>query len=105
MGSSGEGQSALLSIFTHIHSLAFEDSESRVNRESNASFNILNASEWMEHPPLLCCWNTLLSSISSKDVPAVHVATAIDTLSLGALNFCIDKERYVYYFAPFSVFS
>ncbi|XP_075509532.1 LOW QUALITY PROTEIN: protein virilizer homolog [Primulina tabacum] len=92
MGSSGEGQSALLSIFTHIQSLALEDSESRVNRESNARFNILNASEWMEHPPLLCCWNTLLSSFSSKDVPAVHVASAIDTLSLGAFNFCIDKE-------------
>ncbi|XP_073157771.1 protein virilizer homolog isoform X2 [Henckelia pumila] len=96
MGSSIEGQSSLLSLLTHIHSSAVDDSESQINRESNARFNILIASEWLERPPLLCCWNSLLRSISSKDVPAVHVATAIDALSFGALNFCMDGESLIW---------
>ncbi|KAK6131594.1 hypothetical protein DH2020_034608 [Rehmannia glutinosa] len=92
MGSSTEGQSALLSIVKRIQSSTVQDSESQVRHETNASCGIIHASEWKEHPPLLCCWTTLLRSIDTKDVPAVHVAAAIDTLASGALGFCMDGK-------------
>ncbi|KAK6147265.1 hypothetical protein DH2020_018177 [Rehmannia glutinosa] len=93
MGSSTEGQSALLSIVKRIQSSTVQDSESQIRHETNASCGIIHASEWKEHPPLLCCWTTLLRSIDTKDVPAVHVAAAIDTLASGALGFCMDGKR------------
>lgn len=93
MASSTEGQSALLSIVKHIKSSSIQDSENHIKHESDASCGIIYASEWKEHPPLLCCWTTLLRSIDSKDVPAVQVAAAIDTLASGALGFCMDGER------------
>ncbi|KAK6147305.1 hypothetical protein DH2020_018217 [Rehmannia glutinosa] len=93
MGSSTEGQSALLSIVKRIQSSTVQDSESQIRHETNASCGIIHASEWKEHPPLLCCWTTLLRSIDTKDVPAEHVAAAIDTLASGALGFCMDGKR------------
>ncbi|KAK6147294.1 hypothetical protein DH2020_018206 [Rehmannia glutinosa] len=93
MGSSTEGQSALLSIVKRIQSSTVQDSDSQIRHETNASCGIIHASEWKEHPPLLCCWTTLLRSIDTKDVPAVHVAAAIDTLASGALGFCMDGKR------------
>ncbi|KAI3471763.1 hypothetical protein Pfo_028416 [Paulownia fortunei] len=92
MGSSTEGQSALLSIVKHIQSSTIKDSEFQIKHESDASCSVIPASEWKDHPPLLCCWNTLLRSIDSKDVPAVQVAAAIDALASGALGFCRDGE-------------
>ncbi|KAH6806170.1 hypothetical protein C2S51_031001 [Perilla frutescens var. frutescens] len=90
MASSTEGQNALLSIVKNIKPSAIQDSENHFKHESNMS--IVYESEWKEHPPLLCCWTTLLKSIDSKDVPAVQVAAAIDALASGALGFCIDGE-------------
>ncbi|KAK4482102.1 hypothetical protein RD792_011543 [Penstemon davidsonii] len=81
MCSSSEGQTALLSVFVRIQSSTNEDSEAQIN-----------ASEWKEHPPLLCCWTNLIRSIDSKDLPGVQVAEAINTLCSGALRFCMDGE-------------
>lgn len=93
MASSTEGQSGLLSIVKHIKSSAIQDSEIPIKHENNATWGIIYASEWKEHPPLLCCWTTLLKSIDSKDVPAEQAAAAIDTLASGVLGFCIDGEK------------
>ncbi|KAK4396587.1 protein virilizer [Sesamum angolense] len=93
MGSSADGQSALLSFVKHIQSSTIQDSESQINRESDASYGKVHASEWKEHPPLLCCWTSLLRSIDSKNVPPVQVAVAIHTLTSGALGICMDRER------------
>lgn len=95
MASSTEGQSGLLSIVKHIKSSAIQDSEIPIKHENNATWGIIYASEWKEHPPLLCCWTTLLKSIDSKDVPAEQAAAAIDTLASGVLGFCIDGEKSV----------
>ncbi|KAL0338697.1 UNVERIFIED_CONTAM: protein virilizer [Sesamum angustifolium] len=92
MGSSADGQSALLSFVKHIQSSTIQDSESQINRESDASYGKVHASEWKEHPPLLCCWTSLLRSIDSKNVPPVQVAVAIHTLTSGALGICMDRE-------------
>ncbi|KAL0374796.1 UNVERIFIED_CONTAM: protein virilizer [Sesamum radiatum] len=92
MGSSTEGQSALLSFVKHIQSSTIQDSESQMNHESDASYGKVHASEWKEHPPLLCCWTSLLRSIDSKNVPPVQVAVAIHTLTSGALGICMDRE-------------
>lgn len=85
MASCDEGRSALLSIVNS----AIQDSENQIKHETNTTY----ASEWKDHPPLLYCWTFLLKSIESKDVPAAHVAAAIDTLASGALRFCLDGER------------
>ncbi|KAL0309460.1 UNVERIFIED_CONTAM: protein virilizer [Sesamum radiatum] len=92
MGSSADGQSALLSFVKHIQSSTIQDSESQINRESDASYGKVHAFEWKEHPPLLCCWTSLLRSIDSKNVPPVQVAVAIHTLTSGALGICMDRE-------------
>ncbi|KAG8376803.1 hypothetical protein BUALT_Bualt09G0101900 [Buddleja alternifolia] len=92
MGASSVGSSALLSISDHIQSSTIEDCESQIKHENDARWSTLPASEWKENPPLLCCWTTLLRSIDSKDVAAVQVAAAINTLALGALAFCIHGE-------------
>ncbi|KAL0346985.1 UNVERIFIED_CONTAM: protein virilizer [Sesamum calycinum] len=92
MGSSADGQSALLSFVKHIQSFTIQDSESQINRESDASYGKVHAFEWKEHPPLLCCWTSLLRSIDSKNVPPVQVAVAIHTLTSGALGICMDRE-------------
>ncbi|XP_011094238.1 uncharacterized protein LOC105173993 isoform X2 [Sesamum indicum] len=92
MGSSTEGQSSLLSFVKHIQSSTIQDSESQINHESDASYGKIHASEWKEHPPLLCCWTSLLRSIDSKNVPREQVAVAIHTLTSGALGICMDRE-------------
>ncbi|KAL2534543.1 embryo defective [Abeliophyllum distichum] len=92
MGSSTEGQSALLSIFMHIRSSGIEISESQSRRESDGRYNLIDVPDWREHPPLLCCWTTLLRSIVSKDISPVYTAAAIVTLSTGALRFCVEGE-------------
>ncbi|KAL2463984.1 embryo defective [Forsythia ovata] len=92
MGSSTEGQSALLSIFMHIRSSGIEISESQSRRESDGRYNLIDVPDWREHPPLLCCWTALLRSIVSKDISPVYTAAAIVTLSTGALRFCMDGE-------------
>ncbi|KAK4414757.1 protein virilizer [Sesamum alatum] len=92
MGSSTRGQSALLSFVKHIQSSTIQDSESQIKHESDASYGKVHASEWKEHPPLLCCWTSLLRSIDSKNVPPTQVALAIHTLTSGALGICMDGE-------------
>lgn len=91
MGSSTEGQTALLSIVKEIQSSTIPDSESQIKHEKDASCDVIHASGWKEHPPLLCCWTTLIRSIDSKYVP--EVGAAIETLASGALGFCMDDGR------------
>ncbi|KAL7137266.1 hypothetical protein ABFS83_10G080600 [Erythranthe nasuta] len=93
MGSSTEGQTALLSIVHRVKSSNIQASDSQTDYENSASYDRVLASEWKEHPPLLCCWTSLLRSIDSKDVSTVQVASAIETLASGAVGFCMDDGR------------
>ncbi|KAL3642732.1 hypothetical protein CASFOL_013547 [Castilleja foliolosa] len=92
MGSSTEGQRALLAIAKHTESSTIQDSESQIKSETDASGAVIRASEWKERPPLLCCWTNLLRSFESNYAPEVEVAEAIYTLSSGALGFCMDGK-------------
>ncbi|CAA3021769.1 Hypothetical predicted protein [Olea europaea subsp. europaea] len=92
MGSTTEGQNALLSIYMHLCSSGIEISESQSMRENDGSYNLIDISDWREQPPLLCCWTTLLRSIASNDISPVYTAAAIVTLSTGALRFCMGGE-------------
>ncbi|PIN17839.1 hypothetical protein CDL12_09499 [Handroanthus impetiginosus] len=92
MGSYTQGQNALLSIIMHIQPSTVESCEPQIQHESDARCNVTNASEWKDAPPLLHCWTNLLKSIELEDVPAVQVATAVNTLSSGALSFCMDGK-------------
>ncbi|KAL6575077.1 hypothetical protein OROMI_012362 [Orobanche minor] len=92
MCSSTECQIALLTIVKHVCSSTIQDSVSQIENESYPSWGIIRASEWQEHPPLLCCWTNLFRSFESDYVPAVQVADAIYSLASGALCFCMDGE-------------
>ncbi|KAL6521192.1 hypothetical protein OROGR_017761 [Orobanche gracilis] len=92
MCSSTECQIALLTIVKHVCSSTIQDSVSQIENESDPSWGIIRASEWQEHPPLLCCWTNLFRSFESDYVPAVQVADAIYSLASGALCFCMDGE-------------
>ncbi|XP_022842441.1 uncharacterized protein LOC111366041 isoform X1 [Olea europaea var. sylvestris] len=94
MGSTTEGQNALLSIFMHIRSSGIEISESQSRRESDGRYNLIDVSDWREHPPFLCCWTTLVRSIASNGISPVYTASAIVTLCTGALRFCMDGESF-----------
>ncbi|CAN4087886.1 unnamed protein product [Withania somnifera] len=88
--SSEKGKDALLSLFLHVQSSSIEDQESEKQFENglNRDFTL----GWKEHPPLLCCWETLLRTPASKDDLTTYTVQCIGVLSLGALSFCMDGE-------------
>ncbi|KAA8516811.1 hypothetical protein F0562_017079 [Nyssa sinensis] len=90
--SCSEGRSALLSICLHIQSSGVEECQSESRHERDGNYSLLNALEWRRHPPLLCCWTNLLSSIDSMDIPLVYAIEAVGVLSSGALLFCMDGK-------------
>ncbi|XP_071701386.1 protein virilizer homolog isoform X2 [Rutidosis leptorrhynchoides] len=89
LGSSSEGRSGLLSIFTHVRSLDKEESESDSTQIVDAHFELI---ELKKSPPLLFCLSTILDSIDMDDVPSVSAHEAVEALSLGVLTFCFDKS-------------
>ncbi|XP_009631269.1 protein virilizer homolog isoform X1 [Nicotiana tomentosiformis] len=88
--SSAKGKDALLSLCLHVQSSNIEDQEfeKQFENDLNRDFNL----DWKEHPPLLCCWETLLRTTASKDIPPAYTVQSIGTLSSGALSFCMDGE-------------
>lgn len=89
LGSSSEGRGGLLSIFSQVQSSYNEDSESDNRQIINGSFDLI---ELKKSPPFLICWRTLLNFTETEDVPSVSAIEAVKALSLGALNFCMDKS-------------
>ncbi|KAK4362634.1 hypothetical protein RND71_017875 [Anisodus tanguticus] len=88
--SSAKGKDALLSLSLHVQSSSIEEPELENQFENglNRDFTL----DWKEHPPLLCCWETLLRTPASKDDPPTHTVQGIEILSSGALSFCMDRE-------------
>lgn len=98
--SSAKGKDTLLSLCLHVKSSSIEEQELEKKFENglNRDFTL----DWKEHPPLLCCWETLLRTPASKDDLPTYTVQAIGILSLGALSFCMDGERSV---CPCSIFT
>ncbi|KAI3523135.1 hypothetical protein L1887_01192 [Cichorium endivia] len=88
LGSSSEGRNGLFSIFSNVQSL-YEESEHESSQVNDTKFDLI---ELNKSPPLLFCLRTLLNSIETEDIPSVSVIDAIESLSSGALSFCIDKK-------------
>lgn len=88
--SSAKGKDTLLSLCLHVKSSSIEEQELEKKFENglNRDFTL----DWKEHPPLLCCWETLLRTPASKDDLPTYTVQAIGILSLGALSFCMDGE-------------
>lgn len=88
--SSAKGKDALLSLCLHVQSSSIEDQELEKQFENglNRDFTL----DWKEHPPLLCCWETLLRTPASKDDLPTYTVQGIALLSSGALSFCMDGE-------------
>ncbi|KAI7728685.1 hypothetical protein M8C21_019056 [Ambrosia artemisiifolia] len=89
LGSSSEGRSGLLSILLHIQSSNNEETDPDSRQLIYDSFDLI---ELKKSPPLLFCWRTLLNSIEIDDDPSTLTIEAVEALSLGALNFCMDKS-------------
>ncbi|XP_023749137.1 protein virilizer homolog isoform X2 [Lactuca sativa] len=88
LGSSSEGQNGLFSIFSQVQSL-YEESEHENSPLIDGKFDLI---ELNKTPPLLFCLRTLLNSIETEDIPSASLIEAIEALSSGALNFCMDKK-------------
>ncbi|CAN4085379.1 unnamed protein product [Withania somnifera] len=88
--SSAKGKNALLSLFLHVQSSSIEDQELEKQLENGLNRDF--ALDWKEHPPLLCCWETLLRTPASKDDLPTYTVQGIGVLSSGALSFCMDGE-------------
>ncbi|TMW91087.1 hypothetical protein EJD97_014800 [Solanum chilense] len=88
--SSAKGKDALLSLYLHAKSSSIEEQESEKQFENglNRDFSL----DWKEHPPLLCCWESLLRTPASKDDLPTYAVQGIGILSSGALSFCMDGE-------------
>ncbi|KAJ8536636.1 hypothetical protein K7X08_035037 [Anisodus acutangulus] len=88
--SSDKGKDALLSLYLNGQSSSIEEQELEKQFENglNRDFTL----DWKEHPPLLCCWETLLRTPASKDDPPTYTVHVIGILSSGALSFCMDGE-------------
>lgn len=90
---SNEGRSALHSIYLRTQSSGIHDPEPESKYVTDGNHNLVSAFEWKKQPPLMCCWLTLLRSISTDDVLLVHVIEAVGLLSSSALHFCLDGKR------------
>ncbi|KAF5772922.1 putative protein virilizer [Helianthus annuus] len=88
LGSSSEGRSGLLSVLLRIQSANNDESDLDSRHLIYDNFDLI---ELKKSPPLLFCWRTLLNSVED-DVPSTLTVEAVEALSLGALNFCMDKS-------------
>lgn len=88
--SSAKGKDALLSLCLRVQSSSIEEQELEKQFENglNRDFSL----DWKEHPPLLCCWESLLRTPASKDDLPTYTIQGIGILSSGALSFCMDGE-------------
>ncbi|KAK1417128.1 hypothetical protein QVD17_26250 [Tagetes erecta] len=86
LGSSSEGRNGLLSVYLHMQSSYNEESDPDSRQLINDNLDLI---ELQKSPPLLSCWRTLLNSIEIDDVPTIE---AVQALSLGVLNFCMDNS-------------
>lgn len=94
IGSQNEGQSSLAAIFKQIHSNVEEPGAHRGHeRDGYGVYQLLNEFEWRKQPPLLICLKKLLASVDSKESLSGYSVQALNTLCLGSLYFCMDKER------------
>ncbi|MCE5166390.1 hypothetical protein HAX54_018489, partial [Datura stramonium] len=88
--SSTKGKDALLSLCRRVQSSSIEEQELEKQFENGLNRDFIL--EWKDHPPLLCCWETLLRTPASKDDPPTYSIQGIGILSSGALSFCMDGE-------------
>lgn len=88
--SSAKGKDALLSLHLHAKSSSIEEQE--LEKQFENGLNRDFALDWKEHPPLLCCWESLLRTPASKDDLPTYTVQGIGILSSGALSFCMDGE-------------